>query len=160
MSSLLRRCYTCHTCSLWIQIWALFLPEKQRRAFRKTILRKTTKNTVKQHSDVVRSVVTNHHGCGGKFHGCNNISIQKIHSASEVMMHRRLRPRQQAHLSWWPHLVSALAVFRLTMQPIRHIRGVSLHTTTQWRHLLQQYPHAFIWPVMCKYDVIDNPPST
>jgi len=76
MSSLLRRCYTCHTCSLWILIWALFLPEKQRRAFRKTILRKTTKNTVKQHSDVVRSVVTNHRGCGGKFHGCNNISIQ------------------------------------------------------------------------------------
>jgi len=59
-----------------------------------------------------------------------------------------------APLARWTRLVAATAVGYDTTQPIRYIRGVSMRTTTQWRHSLQRYQRASMWSIMCKVNVV------
>ena len=64
-----------------------------------------------------------------------------------------------AYLARWTRLISG-PVSSGHDVPIGLSRGVILRTTTQWRHSLQWYRYASIWPITCKCDDIHKTGST
>ena len=70
-----------------------------------------------------------------------------------LLKHRKTAEQWRIAVST-PPPGTAHAVVYNTTQTIRRGRGVSLRTTTQWRHALQRYRHASLWHIMCKCDVI------
>jgi len=63
-----------------------------------------------------------------------------------------LQASPSAPLARRSRFFSAPVIVRDTTQPLRRSRGVSLRTTTQWRHPLQR--HLYFWLTVCKHDVI------